>query len=87
MKKENLEKITELRHELHRHAELSMEERETAESRTTTARMTRGRARRSPNTPSYSKTATRTLLEFGWSGSRRRRNFTVSRTAARTADA
>lgn len=31
MKKENLEKITELRHELHRHAELSMEERETAE--------------------------------------------------------
>ena len=31
MNKENLQKITELRHELHRHAELSMNEKETAQ--------------------------------------------------------
>ena len=30
MKKENLQKITELRHELHRYPELSMQEKETA---------------------------------------------------------
>ena len=31
MKKENLRKITDLRHELHMYPELSMQERETAE--------------------------------------------------------